>query len=364
MGNACPPRPGVSMAVNAVSLAGRLVGPGYPPYIIAEIGSNHNGDLVLARQLIDEARRCGADAVKFQSWSSKTLISQAEYERNTSYEDKKRHFGSLKDMVDAYQFTPEQHLEIQSYCQEKGIHFMSSAFSPEEVVLLKDLDVPAIKLASMDVTHPVLLAAAARSGKPIILSTGLADLAEIAEAVRILQEHGCSELILLHCISIYPPDYRDIHLRNMGTLERAFDVPIGFSDHSIGTAIPLAAVALGACVIEKHFTLDKDMEGWDHWISADPAELELICREAKNVFEALGSSVRSVSSAELEKRKKFRRCIVLRHDLKAGHSLSLADLDFKRPGTGIAPNAYPYLLGRRLLTDLPADHELDWKDLA
>lgn len=351
------------MAVKTVSLKGRLVGPGHPPYIIAEIGSNHNGDLALAKHMIDEAKRCGADAVKFQSWTSKTLISKAEYERNTSYADKKRHFGSLKEMVDAYQFTPEQHVDINNYCQQVGVHFMSSAFSPEEVELLVSLDVPAIKLASMDVTHPVLLAAAAKSGKPLILSTGLADMAEVATAVSILQENGCTELVLLHCISIYPPEYQDIHLNNMKMLEAAFNVPVGFSDHSIGTAIPLAAVALGACMIEKHFTLDKDMDGWDHWISADPGELEVICRESKNVFEALGSSVRSVSEAEMAKRSKFRRCIVLKTDLKAGHTLTLADLDFKRPGTGIAPTDYPYVIGRSLKHNLAEDHELSWSDL-
>lgn len=339
------------------------IGPDHPPYIIAEIGSNHNGDLGLARKLIDEAKRCGAHAVKFQSWTNKTLISKAEYERNTTYDDTKRHFGSLKAMVDAYQFTPEQHEEINAYCQSQDIHFMSSAFSPEEVDLLVKLDVPAIKLASMDVTHPVLLEKAGQSGKPIILSTGLSSLDEISKAVEILQTNGCKDLVLLHCIAIYPPEYEDIHLNNMKMLETAFNIPVGFSDHSIGSAIPLAAVALGACVIEKHFTLDKDMEGWDHWISANPEELEVICKESANVFKALGNHHRTVSAAEFEKRKKFRRCIVLKTALKAGHILTLEDLDYKRPGTGIAPTDYPYIVGRSLKHDLEEDHELQWDDL-
>lgn len=351
------------MAVTPVSLAGRLVGPGFPPYIIAEIGANHNGDIDLAKRMIDEARRCGADAVKFQSWSSTSLICKGEFERNTAYADKKRHFGSLKEMVDAYQLTPDQHVELNEYCKRSDIHFMSSAFCPAEVTLLKDLDVPAIKLASMDVTNPVLLAAAAESGVPLILSTGLADLAEVAAAVDVLRSHGCKELILLHCISIYPPAYEDIHLNNMKMLETAFNLPVGFSDHSIGSAIPIAAVAVGACMIEKHFTLEKDMEGWDHWISADATELEVICREGKNVFHALGSTVRTVSEAELKKRKNFRRCIVLSRDLPEGHVLSLEDLDFKRPGTGIAPTAYPFVVGRKLNRNCEFDHELNWSDL-
>jgi N-acetylneuraminate synthase len=339
------------------------IGKQHAPYIIAEIGSNHNGDIELAKTLIREAKRCGAHAVKFQSWSNSSLISKAEYERNTTYEDTHRHFGSLKEMVDAYQFTREQHFEINAYCQAQGIHFMSSAFSPEEVDLLLELDVPAIKLASMDVTHPVLLKAAAQSGKPLILSTGLASLSEVATAVDALLCHGCKDLVLLHCISIYPPEYPDIHLNNIKMLADAFNVPIGFSDHSIGTAIPIAAVALGACVIEKHFTLDKAMDGWDHWISADAQELEVICRESKNVFQALGNHHRTVSAAELAKRAKFRRCIVLKTALKAGHTLRLEDLDYKRPGTGIAPTDYPYIVGRKLKHDLAEDHELSWSDL-
>lgn len=347
-----------------VKFAERLVGPNHPPYIIAEIGSNHNGDIELAKKMIDEAKRCGAHAAKFQSWSNKTLISKGEFERNAEYADKKRHFGSLKDMVDAYQFTPEQHHEINAYCNDNGIHFMSSAFSKAEVDLLVELDVTAIKLASMDVTHPLLLEYAAKSGKPLILSTGLASMAEMANAVSILQENGCKDLVLLHCISIYPPEYEDIHLNNMKTLERAFNIPVGFSDHTVGTAIPLAAVALGACVIEKHFTLDKDMEGWDHWISASPEELEVICKESSNIFKALGSTQRIVTEAELAKRERFRRCTVIRTDLKAGHVLSLDDLDFKRPGTGIHPTEHPYVVGKTLKHDLEEDHQLSWEDFA
>lgn len=347
-----------------LNLAGRLVGPGYPPYIIAEIGANHNGDMDLCKAMIDEARRCGADAVKFQSWSVNSLISRAEYERHTSYGDKERHFGSLHEMVERYQLTAEQHRDVASYCETKGVHFMSTPFSPEEVDLLVALAVPALKVASMDVNHPVLLEHIAKTGKPVILSTGMASLAEIATALGTLRDHGAGPVALLHCVSIYPPAYEDVHLRNIPTLADAFEVPVGFSDHSLGVSVPLAAVALGACVIEKHFTTDKQLEGWDHPISADPPELEALCRDAKNIFTALGHKGRTVSPAELDKRRKFRRCIVLKHAVPAGHTLSLADLDYKRPGTGIHPNEYPYLVGRKTLRDLASDHELAWADLA
>jgi N,N'-diacetyllegionaminate synthase len=349
--------------VQPINLNGRLVGPGHPPYIIAEIGSNYNGDMTLCKHMIDEAKKCGADAVKFQSWSKNSLISKAEYARNTTYADTHRHFGSLEAMVEKYQFTEAQHHEVAAYCKEIGIHFMSSAFAPEEVDLLASMDTPAIKVASMDVNHLPLLAHMAKSGKPIILSTGMASLDEIATAMNVLKDNGAKEISLLHCISIYPPEYGDIHLNNIRMLEETFGVPVGFSDHSVGTAIPLAAIALGACIIEKHFTTNKEMEGWDHWISADPAEMEVICREGKNIFTALGSYPRIVSEAELAKRSKFRRRVVLRRAVKAGEVLKLEDLDFKRPGTGIHPNEYPYVVGRKANKDLEADAELEWSDL-
>lgn len=347
-----------------LNLAGRPVGPGSPPYVIAEIGANHNGDMALCRTMIAEAARCGADAVKFQSWSVDSLISSAEYGRNASYSDPERHFGPLREMVEKYQLSREQHFELAAYCRELGVHFMSTPFAPAEVDLLAELGVPALKIASMDVNHPELLRHAARTGLPVILSTGMASLAEVATAVATLREHGAGGVALLHCISIYPPEYEDIHLRNIPMLEEAFNLPVGFSDHSFGTAVPLAAVALGACIIEKHFTTDKSLQGWDHLISADPPELRAICQEAKNIFTALGNRHRTVSPAELEKRKKFRRCVVLRRGVAAGEPLTAADLDYKRPGTGIHPDEAPYVVGRRAARDLPRDHELAWSDLA
>lgn len=341
---------------------GRKVGEGYPPYIIAEIGSNHNGDMQLAKELIDAAKEAGADAAKFQSWSNKSLISKAEYARNTHYDDTKKHFGSLFEMVDKYQFTPEQHYEIAEYCQNKGIHFMSTPFANDEVDLLLELNVPAIKIASMDVNHLLLLKKAAQAKKPIILSTGMANLAEIARAIDTLKENAATEISLLHCISIYPPEYQDIHLNNIIGLRESFGLTVGFSDHSFGTAIPLASVALGASIIEKHFTLDKNLEGWDHSISADFDELRTICTESKNIFNALGNKIRQVSQAELKKRKRFRRCAVINKDLKAGHTIKAEDLEFKRPGTGIHPDEYQYIIGRTLKHDLENDHELSWSD--
>jgi len=351
------------LILKTVRFGNFVVGPGNPPYIVAEVGSNHNGNMDLCRRLIDAAANVGAHAVKFQSWSEKSLIAKEDYDRNTEYSDKKKHFGSLREMVKAYQFTPEQHHEAYHHCKARGIAFCSSVFSPEEVDLLDKFDVPFIKIASMDIVNIPLLRYAARTQRPLVISTGMANLAEIERAVEIVHNEGNQEIALLHCVSIYPPDFDMIHLRNMETLQKAFDLPVGFSDHTLGVAIPLAAIALGACIIEKHFTLEKDMEGWDHSISADPLELKTIVEEGRNVFTALGSSVRTVGDAEIEKRKKFRRSLVAKRALGKGHALTKDDLDAKRPGTGISPHELPYVLGKKLAHSVQQDQVISWMDL-
>jgi N-acetylneuraminate synthase len=266
-------------------------------------------------------------------------------------------------MVKAYQFTPEQHREAHRHCRAKGIAFCSTPFSPEEADLLEALDVPFFKVASMDIVHLTLLRYIARKRRPVVISTGMATLAEIAQAVDTIRAEGNEQIVLLHCVSIYPPDYGMVHLRNMRTMEEAFGAPVGFSDHTLGVAIPLAAIALGACVIEKHFTLDKDMEGWDHAISANPPELRTIVDEGKNVFTALGSYQRTVSEAEIEKRKKFRRSLVARRPIEAGSVLMEEDVAAKRPGTGISPDELPYVVGRKTASKIREDQVIRWKDL-
>ena len=263
----------------------------------------------------------------------------------------------------AYQLTADQHVEAQGYCRARGVTFCSSVFSPDEADLLERLDVHFFKIASMDIVNLPLLKYVARKGRPLIIATGMATLAEIEEAVSAVRGEGNEQIVLLHCVSIYPPEYDTIRLRNMGMLRQAFNVPVGFSDHTLGTSIPLAAIALGACLIEKHFTLDKDMAGWDHAISADPVELRAIVDEGQNVFTALGGHTRIVSAAEIEKRVKFRRSLVARRALRRGHVLSEADLDAKRPGTGISPNEMRYVVGRKLAEDIQEDQVIRWDDL-
>jgi len=333
------------------------------PYIIAEIGANHNGDMDLAKKMIDSAVDCGCDAVKFQSWTPKSLIAKEEYDRNQSYDDSpKKHFGSLKEMVEKYYLRDDQHEELKNYCQEKGVDFCSSPFSKQEVDLLVKLNVPFLKIASMDINNIPFLKYAAKTMKPIVVSTGMSTLAEIETAVQTIKNEGNNNIVLLHCISIYPPKDKDIHLRNITMLQQAFDLPIGFSDHSFGASIPLASVALGACIIEKHFTLDKDLPGWDHEISANPIEMKTICEDSKKIAAALGNVFRTVSDEEEQKKYKFRRSIVSSKKLKKGDVITESDLAFKRPGTGIPPNEYNYLIGRKLNTDLEEDSLLNWNN--
>ena len=334
------------------------------PYIIAEIGANHNGDMELAKRMILSAKKAGADCVKFQSWTPKSLISREEYESNQVYNDsKKKHFGSLKEMVHKYALTDAQHRDLKEFCDENEIEFASSPFSAEEAKLLNDIGVAFFKIASMDINYLDFIKEVASYQKPVILSTGMANIAEIEKAINACLEVGNNQVILLHCISIYPPEYQDIHLNNIPMLQQTFDLPVGFSDHTIGTAIPLASAALGACVIEKHFTLDKDLPGWDHEVSANPEELEVICTGSKNISRSLGNYQRTGSEAEENKKLKFRRSLVVKKDLKKGHVLKEEDLTAKRPGTFIPPNEIDYVLGRSLKNDLTADDILKRENL-
>lgn len=334
------------------------------PYIIAEIGANHNGDINLAKEMILSAKQCGAHAVKFQSWTPTSLIAKEEYDRNQKYDDSpKKHFGSLKEMVEKYYLREEQHFELNDFCKSVGIDFCSTPFSESEVEILEKCHVPFYKIASMDINNYQLLRYVAEKGRPVILSTGMSTIAEIDKAIELLTQNGCKEIALLHCISIYPPLYEDINLRNITMLQQTFGLPVGFSDHSIGFSIPLASVALGACIIEKHFTTDKSLPGWDHEISADPAELSVICKESINIHKSMGSFVRVVSKAEQEKKKKFRRSIVFNKDLKAGHVLSANDLTCKRPGTGISPELIDLISGKVLQMDVEQDTLLKWENI-
>lgn len=338
---------------------------GQRPYIIAEIGANHNGDMDLARRLIDAAKAAGANAVKFQSWDT-TIFSESVYEKNYFLGDdyRKRTDFTLKQIVEAFRISREQLQEMAAYCAEIGIDFSTTPFNIRQVDEYLPMRPKFIKIASMDVTNPSLLRHAARSGLPIVLSTGFAELDEIDRAVRHIEAEGNRSITILHCVSLYPPEDSEVNLNNMDMLRQAFGYPVGFSDHTIGTEIPIAAIAKGAVIIEKHFTLDKNMFGWDHKMSATPDEMTAICRARDRIHAALGNSRRVVGARELARRAEYRRSIVSARPLKAGDLLAADDIDFRRPGTGLAPDLADMLIGMRLVRDIGEDRLLTLADLA
>lgn len=336
------------------------------PYIIAELGSNHNGDMDVARKLIDQAKAAGCHCVKFQSWSKESIFSKEVYEQNFFLKDdyRSRSDYTLEGIVEKFSISEQELLDMRDYCVQAGLDFASTPFSQREVDFLVDeLGASFVKIASMDLNNYPFLEYIARKGKPVMLSTGLSELSEIDTAVRTIENAGNTQIILLHCVSIYPPKDEEVNLNNIDMLRANYPLyPVGFSDHSIGTAIPLAAVAKGACVIEKHFTLDKEMFGWDHKVSATLPEMREIVEGASRISLALGSYRRGLSQADQEKIPAFRRSIVAARPIPKGKAIEAADLDLKRPGTGIEPKYLDLVVGRIAKVDIPFDKVLCCED--
>lgn len=336
------------------------------PYVIAELGSNHNGDMELAKKLIVEAKEAGADCVKFQSWSKDTIFAKKKYEDNYFIADdyRDRNDYTLEEIVEEYSISEQELLDMKSFADEVGIDCSSTPFSPREADFLVDkMETPFIKVASMDLNNYPFLEYLAKKGKPMVISTGLSEMYEIDKAIKCIESAGNINIVILHCVSTYPPVDTDVNLNNMKTLMNAYpEYCVGFSDHTIGVEIPLASAAMGACLIEKHFTLDKNMEGWDHKVSANKAELEAIVNGVKRINDALGSYRISAPESD-EKKAEFRRSIVLTRALKAGEIIQTSDLDYKRPGTGLKPEMADFVVGMTVNKDLPYDHILTKSDL-
>ncbi len=334
------------------------------PYIIAEMGANHNGDMELAKKMIDMAVECGADCAKYQSWTKDTIFSRQVYDDNYFLRDdyRNRTDYTMEEIVDKYHINAEQHKMLKSYCEEKGIEFASTPFSKPEVDLLADkLDVPFIKVASMDLNNVPFLKYIAGKKKPVVISTGLCPLSDVALAIETLRGNGCEDITILHCVSIYPPEDGQVNLNNIDMLRMAFNLKVGYSDHTIGTVAPVMSMAKGVCIIEKHFTLDKEMEGWDHKISANPDELKAICDAAACGYKMLGSYTKVVSEDE-ERRNAFQRSIVAARPIKAGIVITEEDITYKRPGTGITPRYYEFVIGKTAKRDIGFDKLLTMED--
>lgn len=342
------------------------------PYIIAEIGGNHNGDMDLAKKMMLKAKECGADAVKFQLYRGEELITQehmrelnsgtVKLENVSDWSTKELGLENIFEQVEKFAIQEKEHIELFSYARELGIDYASSCVTKQEVDFLVEQKVSFLKIPSMDVNNTDFILYTLSKNLPTIISLGLASLGEIEQVVNIIPEKYKKNVTLLHCVSLYPPKDEIVNLKFIETLKTNFDLNIGYSDHTLGFSIPLASVVYGVTIIEKHFTLDKEMPGWDHKVSANPEELKIICQETKRIVEALGDGRKVVTQEELDKRLKFRRSLISASKLSKGHIISEKDIVYKRPGTGINPDEIKYVIGRKLNKDIESDYLLKWED--
>jgi len=329
-------------------------------YIIAEAGVNHNGSLVIAKKLIDAGVAAGVDAVKFQTFIPEMLTSStaqmAEYQKkNTGTDDLQ--LNMLRNLV----LSQQDHYELLNYCREEGLHFCSSAFDLTSVDFLRELKLPFWKIPSGEITNYPYLKKIAQYKTEIIMSTGMSTLAEIEDAVGVLTDNGTDrrKLTLLHCNTEYPTPSKDVNLKVMQTLRQAFDVNVGFSDHTVGIEFPIAAVALGASVIEKHITIDKAMNGPDHRASLEPGELKAMVTAIRNIEDGIGSSIKVRTPSEKKNVGIARKSITAICNIRKGEMLTEDNLTTKRPGTGLSPMVWKNVIGQTAKRDYQKDEMLD-----
>jgi len=329
-------------------------------FIIAEAGVNHNGSLELAKKLVDAAKEAGADAVKFQTFKAEKLISKyankAEYQKRYTKENE-----SQLEMVKKLELSFEEFEEIFKYCNSKDISFLSSPFDLESIEFLANLGLEIFKIPSGEITNLPYLEKIGKLKKKIIISTGMAYLEEIEAALNILIQSGTKkeDIIVLHCNTEYPTPYEDVNLRAMLTIKKAFKIRIGYSDHTPGIEIPIAAVAMGAEVIEKHFTLDRNMEGPDHKASLEPVELANMVSAIRNIEKAMGDGIKKPSSSEMKNIIIARKSIVAAKRIKFGETFTEENLSVKRPGTGISPMQWHSVLGKQANRDYEEDEAIE-----
>jgi len=341
-----------------IEIANRLIGPDQPPYIIAEVSANHNGSIERALQTIKMAKECGADAVKIQTYNADTMTIDCE---KTDFQVQ----GGLWDGYSLYQLyqeahTPyEWHQELFEYAKKINITLFSTPFDETAVDLLESLNAPAYKIASFEITDLPLISYVARTGKPMIISTGMANLEEIDEAVEVARENGCSQVVLLHCISSYPAPVEQSNLRTILKLANKFNVISGLSDHTLGTTVSVASVALRASVIEKHVTLSRNEKGPDSEFSLEPIELKQLCTDAKIAWLALGEAGFDRKPAE-QASVKFRRSLYVVENVRSGERLTEKNVRRIRPGYGLAPKHYSEILNKIARTDIKRGTALSW----
>lgn len=329
-------------------------------FIIAEAGVNHNGSVDIAKKMIDVAAVAGVDAVKFQTFKAEKVISRyapkAEYQKATTGEA-----DSQMEMVKALELDYNQHVDLLNYCREKGIPFLSTPFDLESIDLLNSLGLETFKIPSGEITNLPYLRKVGKLQKSIILSTGMAEMEEIEDALTELVGAGTAKekITVLHCNTEYPTPYEDVNLLAMHSIKKAFGVNVGYSDHTLGIEVPIAAVALGAKVIEKHFTLDKTMSGPDHKASLEPEELSTMVRAIRNIEKALGDGIKRPSKSEIKNKPIARKSIVAAMEIKCGEPFNEENITAKRPGTGISPMEWDKVIGKKAIRDFREDELIE-----
>lgn len=346
----------------SIRIGDREVGPGRPTYVIAEAGSNHNRDLGTAKRLIEAAATSGADAVKFQTYTAEGLYSRKTPTMSYLADDGLVGEGeTVWELIKRIEMPWEWHEDLAATCADHGVDFLSTPFEEDAVDVLEDVEVPAYKIASYEINHLPLIERCATTGKPLLISTGMASLGDIERALDCATGAGATEILLMHCAINYPPRFEDLNLRAIPTLASAFRIPIGWSDHTMGHTADVVAVALGACAVEKHYTLDRDQEGPDHPFALEPHELANMVTAIRETEASLGSSVKRVTEAEQEMFRLGRRSLVAARDLPANHEMTSEDIAVKRPGFGIPIHEFDILVGLTTSKQIEADEILEWE---
>lgn len=334
--------------------------------IIAEAGVNHNGDMALAKQLIDAASESGADYVKFQTFKTENLVSKeakkAEYQKQNTKDGAD---GSQYNMLKKLELSIENHHELIDYCKYKNIQFLSTAFDLDSIDLLKSLGINLFKIPSGEITNLPYLQKIGEMNTQVIVSTGMCVMQDVEAAINELVKSGTNRnnISVLHCTTDYPTAMKDVNLKAMLSIQSQLNLPVGYSDHTLGIEVPIAAVAMGACIIEKHFTLDKSLPGPDHKASLEPKELAAMVKAIRNIEQAIGSETKEPTETERHNILIARKSIHLSQSLEKGHILTSDDLVMKRPGDGISPMKMNEVLGKKIASNLLQEHKLNWEDL-